>query len=48
MVVKNDNRDWHLMTHDDIVPALEIYGNQAVIVSITVMVCYESEPIRVT
>ena len=24
--------------------ALEIHGNQAVIVSITVMLCYESEP----
>lgn len=32
------------MASDDIVPALEIHGNQAVIVPITVMLCYESEP----
>ena len=38
----------HTLTHDDIVRVLEIHGNQAVIVSITVMVCYESEPTGVT
>ena len=34
----------HTLTHDDIVPVLEIHGNQAVRVSITAMLCYESEP----
>ena len=38
----------HTLAHDDMVPTLEIHGNQAVIVSITVMLCYESEPTGVT
>lgn len=31
------------MAHDDMVPTLEIHGNQAVIVSIAVKLYYESE-----
>lgn len=36
------------MTPPDIVSASEIHGNQAVVVSITVMLCYELEPTGVT
>ena len=48
MVGKNGNRDCHLMVPVDIVLTLEINDNQVAIVSITAMLCYESEPIRVT